>query len=448
MPDNNFENITDKQFTDFAWGEMRKLLDEEMPVTAAPKKRRYLLLLLLLFFTLGSLATFLIFHDKMGNEEGKMAPPRPVATLNGQAIEENNNFNDDLNCPEGEIQSITPNKNIAYKKNSTQPKLQTPNANNPSSNLVVLESSTPKIERKQEDIQVNSPQLNQLQEEVFKVDRPLMNIASPLKTELGEISYSSPLENPMELPEVNKKSGLLATLLPNRLGLEGGVLSNHLAQIDGYHLGLTSMYNLGSKGWKMHTGIGYAIQNQEFKFGRRNGNSNLDAAAFDPNTEENTDVGNNQDTVGSVLDPSSFYWELDSLAQYATTSFSTQIHRLELPLLFSYRADDRLHLDFGVQASYIITATNSGGEEVFPYSDGLFRAAATFNQSQGLSSGSGFSGKDVNRFDLALRGGLSYYPWQNFGFRLHYQFGLINTSESARYRSHNRALRFSTVYYF
>lgn len=441
MPDNKKNNGIDEQFTNLAWAEMRKLLEEEMPVTSPPKKRRYLLLFLLFFLVLGGLTTLWAIQDQRSSEE-KEASIQAVATLQGSTQKEKEIIEETENCPEVKNHDIVENKNTKVTTIYKNPNTKTV----ASSDLI---SPTPVQIVSPIETLPTAPILPTVQEldQTNNIIQSDLLAFSKLPSTFVGLDYVSLLEEDLNSPKTKKQSAFVAALMPTKFGVEGGALSNQLTQIDGYHLGLTAKYNLKANHWAIHTGVSYAIQNHSYRFGRRNGNADELSLSFDSNGE-NINVGNSvQDTIATVSNPGSFNAELDSLSQYVTTAFSARVQRLEVPILMSYRADDRLHFDFGLQASYVLAAKTTR-DEIVPFFDGLYRSSSTFNQTQAAANKSGFSAKNVNRFDLAIRGGISYYPTKNIGLRLHYQFGLINTSESDRYRSHNRSLKLSSIYYF
>lgn len=440
MPDNNKNSVIDEQFTDFAWVEMRKMLDEEMPIEAPRRKKRYLLLLLFFCLSLGGLVSVLAWPFQPRTEE-KETSDVPVANFQGTIQNEQEKVFEDENCLESEIKTIAQLNSSFESKKSTLNITQPPTI----SNLASFKQLAPANLPGNPDLQKEKV----LTEAIIPTKMEAINTFSALTSELGIIDYQSSLEEQLKAPEVKAKSSIVQALLPAKLGVEGGLFSNQLTRLDGYHLGLTAKYNLGVKSWAIHTGLGYTIQRQQFDYGRRSSNTSENALAFD----QNSNSENVQDTTGTgtAFDPNAVLYnsEFDSLVQYATSSFNTRIHRLEMPVLVSFRADDRLYLDLGIQGSYILAAADSGDEKIIPFSNGLFRSADTFAQTQELSAGNnGFSAKNIHHFDLGLRGGISYYPTKKLGLRLHYQFGLINASKSDRYHSYNRALRLSTIYYF
>lgn len=444
MPDNNKNSVIDEQFTDLAWENMRSRLDEAMPVATPHKKRRFLILLLLFGLVLGGLTVLWGIQSpdqqRKGNDSNK-----PIATVQemNQApdLQKSRVADDCLEEQQANIaQNVIETQKTPYVPNPktkiTEPETVT---QPPIPGLAQIHSNAPKPIKANESteqapiVQVHTPE---------PLRKEFQNLTS-LPIEIKELAHDFEMENPMVVPTKKRKTGLISALAPARFGVEGGVLSNRLAAVDGFHLGLTARYNLGKNPWSLHTGLSYAMQRQVFSYGRSNKNTSSDElGGFDPNF----DTESSQDTsISTVNDPLGF----GNLAQYATSSFSTTIHRLEVPILFSYKADDRLHLDFGVQGSYILAAKSNGTSSIIQYADNYLRFDAASDPEQALSeSGGAFSVQNVNRFGVALRGGLSYYPAKNLGLRLHYQLGLINTSEANSYRSYNRAVRFSTVYYF
>ncbi len=71
-------NEIDQEFTDFSWGEMSKMLDQEMPVqkvATKPRRKKYLLLLLLLLISFSAGVGSMFFYQQNQTDPIPEAPP-------------------------------------------------------------------------------------------------------------------------------------------------------------------------------------------------------------------------------------------------------------------------------------------------------------------------------------------------------------------------------------
>lgn len=438
MQDNRFDEL-EGPFMDQAWEEMRRLLDQEMPLT---EKRRRGWLWLWLLLLLGGIAGGLWLFSRLEQKQERKGED-PVAILEYPTASPATARGD------SEAHTSIP----IEPGNSTTRKAATTGQADPSRSASVAVSGKGRGFQapappggNQEPDQVNqliadpAPAVVNSRAEAVRTEDQLPAIGppvSPAETPPGlHLVYSPPMATLNSLLPQPLSGSLLQTE-PSltgrdrkgriRLGIEGGVLTSLAEPAYGWSGGVGVHYQPARGRWAVVSGL----------YWQRAGNRML----FDSDQSVTLSLAQYDQSIF----PESFQVNSSSVeGQYFAELDRTDY--LTFPLLAAYRLTPDLQLESGLQLAYLAGHQKTAGYEVM-FEDAMPPNSVSGQQRSFVLADNDFSGLPIRRFDVAFSGGLGFYPGERWGLRLHYNHGLVSPLEASGGAVFNRQLRFSVIYF-
>ena len=448
------DNKWDDQFEDKAWEEMRKLLDQEMPVK---ERRRGLIWFFLLagLLVAGGALGYSLYYPK---EIKGSSLPETIPFNATMPVAEQHEEPDELNVAETTT-SLAQNKHSDRTEHGTGQEIT---QNLPATSATIASINSPSIKNQQPSIGLIGKQKEavggqgDLMEVITKVN-PLPEVSTAL--ELAPVDVLAPIaildyvdleestDSKSPLPAFQKtkqKRGFF-----HRMGIEFGGIVNQHGFVDGQSLGLIKELPLKKSRWALR--IGAAIRENTVS-----GVLLIDQGySFDFANVEAYNVIDLGNSFSLEADPEAIP---TSYRVQLAGSESLRLLYLDVPLGLSYALSRKLRLESGVKGSYLLAASR---QPVLGYhrAAGFFSANATddlaiqrdqevdFSLSNASSESYAAGGAvTYRRFDLALSAGLGYYPSRKFGFRMHYDHGFIALNNVGIQNNWNRNLHFSMTY--
>ncbi|MEM1322698.1 MAG: porin family protein [Bacteroidota bacterium] len=442
MQDKDFHNQSefDGAFLDQSWSNMKAMLDKEMPVDSPPPMARgnknYLLLLLFLVigFAAGA-GAFVVFSNTSDQEPQQPLKRLPIAQ--SVPIEASklrsappvvNQYNPDdhlVGVPSSSDQTVVPSTNESSSNEST---LSLAYANTLTLNTTkAVKSSTPSTNNQTTAVppadiavQADIPQADQGQTQPMAPAAAAE--AAPAKSG-ASASFGAMALLPSALPTLASQliePAMALVQLPKKKRLRLGMtLAGHLdGKLDGagYSVGPILEYDLDRK-FALRTGVNYThIQHS---------GEGASLASFD-------EVFIPQQSTGGGFSPVNVY----------TVSRVPTMDYLTVPLLLIYDLGANVKVSAGGELSYLLNAKSTNVTDDFDNFDPDFFP----NREENPDVKS-----NLRKANVAAQVGVGYYPTDNIGFDLSYNFGLVDyTRENAYFRQfdNHKYIKFSLNYYF
>ena len=375
----------DDQYRDYAWEEMKKLLDKEMPIRAIPWWKRYrLLLLLLLLIPISGVAFW--WMQQPVKTESKELPKEPtsletvVATAEviGGIPEESLPVAE----PEPDLEFQPDTQGITFSNEERESnKLSLPQANQEPLNAVQplsLETTEPIIEGP-----VRPGELP------IRDDR----ITTTLETVVSPVAMKQP-----EVPSLAEMPGTKLRQLVFGISGEGRISS--FPELSG---GFFVEDQIGGSRFSWRLGLQAGVQTSIQTFGFAN-QANMD------------DALEAQDTTGIHSDPNT------DLHEVSLSSGNVYYLDLRMPIECSYRISPAFSLQAGLNLRYLINASEKPGELL---NSVRFTGAAYSESFQNV----GDSNPSRTRFGMLASAGASWNWSANWSMYTDFVFGL--TDENA-----------------
>ncbi|GJM33239.1 MAG: hypothetical protein DHS20C18_22400 [Saprospiraceae bacterium] len=415
----------DEQFVDFAWGEMRKLLDEKMPIAKGIEEKGSKKFILLFLLFLGViLATSMLVLMNRGTEE-------PIQRISHLPIEMANVDLTQKNSPALAGQSQKPIENKSFEYQAFKPKAtRTAVSKKGSIEKTQLADSQSYLNA---DIQVEMAQEPLSQPEELK-EEPIVNLSSGSVLPIEMISNLDP---EIYYSATSTDMPLLTDIKTKPLGfwsLEMQAMSRKSGKINGLGLNLLANIDLGDKGWQLSTGLGllyedrpielYVFDGELYSFDYLTDNAELLAIDRNVIDTSNTDTEAVPITVNDL--------SISKLNISAATFY------LNLPLRISKSIGNRWRVFLGGNVGYLLLADNaanaSNSEEALGTTGSFVNNDVSYFQSNSRlkSTNSDFAPADLNQWLLAVEGGIQYRfapKWElGLAYR-HHLLGMMKDKE-------------------
>jgi hypothetical protein len=456
-----FSKHIDKKFTDRAWSEMQKLLDQEMPVVRASRRRGWLFWLVLLGLGAGLTASAVLYFSRQ--KRGNISPPRvPVAQVSPAIPEEpapenapstdlvvntisssgekNGSRENSYKLNNGKIGATT-NRHEPARSTLNASGLQnlplTPVPRQPveEKNTAAANPANPTLEKapQPEELISDVPALTETTVDAAG-QPPALRSFSDVPT-LGQATLNT-LEvsaNPAPLAHVALPP--LARANPSLL-LYGSGFGISPSGGDGLAAGFLGKLELKNKSFFIEAGLGYTYYRQPL-YVLATYPDPLDSGPLAGLSGDTTIAYTFKSGVNGLMNiPISS----ESSTNYLRASFDLGMHYLELPVSFGWRASPRWSLQSGLNFSLLIVSAPGFTE------GGLFaQNAKELDLLQGNSTESSLA-VELTKFDLAANAGVFFHllPQVSIGFQ--YQLGLIDVLPANKESDYNRFFRLSLRY--
>ena len=417
------ENKFNKDFENFAWSEMQKLLDQDLPVTE--KKRRRGLVFWL--FAMVGLIAFIggggaFIYSQLETNKNKLN--KNQLAINNVELNKNqlaiNNV--ELNKNQLAINNVGLNKNQLAINNAEL------NKNQLAINNVGLNSKQLVIN----NAELNAP-LNQTT--ITKVTPQYLGE----KDAIREVSANSQgkfiSQKVVEKLNINKLNELMIDTLnlayssfiihhssfnsKPRFGVETGIHTEGYKKIDGWQLGVVLSKQFRWN-WSVSAGLNY-----------RKTAINSDSLTYYQARE--LSGYNNQVFAQNAVIP-------------ANKLTLNRLNYIELPISLNYSINRKWSITAGIKTAYLARAN-------FNISSDSTLFFLNSKASSGLASADLASLRDVKllglkRWDFAAIGGIYFKPTDKIQLSLRYDYGFRNTLNRPNWSAYNRFLGMNVAYYF
>lgn len=437
-------NKLDEQFVDKAWGEMRALLDKEMPLVPEEKKKKRGFWF---FLVAGLLISGSLLGYWLTDRQKEDVQPTTVHRMEAPVANLSTKANPSKSSTTPSTTSTTTTATVSENRiNSPATTIIPPSVSNQSigsgaffekeSIVTALENQITPLSDPERGLETKTnTSTNPVQPKAeLKQVQPITVPAAIAMLAPSALNYAVQVDLPAI--SIEKKKGRFF----KRLGLEMGAISNQFNPLDGYSIGLRKDIALGKGRFALSTGLAY----------RRHSGSNvllsnqtysLDYANFDTAFDPNGSNTPNAIGLDSLLEANSYLAKV-------TRQETVRLQYIDLPVRFSYALNKKLRIESGVRASWLISAfrqleTASGRNENFALQGvGNFFApeADTYRVSEA-------SNTSFRNLDLAASLGLTYYPTRKIGFSLYYDHGFRSINATDYKGNANRNLHLSAIYF-
>lgn len=415
-------NLNEEQFTDFAWSEMSKMLDQEMPVAApasAGKKRYGLLLLVLLIGFVSGIGTMWVLQDEIPDDYEQMPlqqldklPDRDAtakARIRKDAAETaalattsqaNKNIEDEI------AGSLTKQKNpINETSTNTLKTLNDQKLYTNSSSVVVKENSSNVQHKSKEviiDVQTMASTINLSKTNGFG-QKHSNEISLDLPNRVNELSRLvnrgiSLLEVPVKVPVLSLQ--MLQEKPKMNYGLYVGAQTRNFEGMHGLTAGLYVSYSLDHR-FSLRSGVGFS-----------------QVSGFQSNT-----LGITEPLTPSYFEPIAFDPNEFSTVSSLTSNQDLPVQNLkylDIPFALDYRMSNHFGIIMGMKFSYLLDADVDG----YVTEDLNERDAQLLNDALYGS---------MRKMDMATVLGFAIYPSSKIGLELKYNHGLIDYTIDQRW---------------
>lgn len=458
------EHLFDKAFTDRAWSEMSKLLDQEMPVHA--KRQRLMWLWVLGLVVLTGLGWLFGPTSNMVNsqEEGFL----PVADQIEQPTEQNpatapaisevqtpiissaNTIKNNTTDPK-KLSSIKPDPQVKLEQDLTQtpvnpeqstlaiakdPKAQFPLG--PSDTPAVISSPSGVPDSKETEGKSSHEQLSSAEDQV-ESDNFLMKEQE--RSSLAAVALPFLRNDPKELqwplretPEsIEFKSKVRPSASGWNWGAQASLLSAEEFQPGGWSLGVW--------GQRPH----FFTSRLSLRLGLQFEQINLSPATFSVPKNTTLDAVNESDPTTSIP-PNR---QVDSVtAQEAANQLHLKVRQFQLPVSLRWRIGQKWTTFGGAQLSYrsVYTRQPSVDEQNVSFSSS--DPQGFYAQVLKLDPGSAFPTENLNRLDAGVHFGVGYRLTNRLEAMMQYDHGFRNLFQGLELQAHDRKVRLSLSYRF
>ena len=446
MQDKEFNQELDPEFEAFAWQEMRKILDVEMPVK---KKRR---LFLWIWWLAGGLvmAVALTLLWQTNYNSSSKEPKTQNSTSAIVKSESAKSYEDKSMSSENETE-------ITIEKASDSALISKPKALNQDvqTEKTSKATSSPRFPPlKDKTILSNKPSPDTKIELIApKKESTIISSPSPV-TDLN--TTSKPMKESIDLNKIallpfpefqmdpiafpKRPLEAIDLHLTNprfQWGIQLGLKSNPDFNLDRYAIGVVTRWSWSSR-WSLRGALLYNYKNKSF--GRSNADSALltsdtsvdSSATSTPGLDPNT--ANAQDTTSEQIK--------ENLVSVLSTE--GQYHIISLPIQAAYKIHPKWSLGMGLELSYIFA---SKGSDAF-VNQGRNTQAEALDFSNSVF-GAAVSDELVRRWDIMGQAGLNFHPNKQIDLGLQYQYLFSpNKSGTSKVSLLDHGLRLSMNYYF
>lgn len=410
----NHNQEINEEFTSFSWGEMSKLLDQEMPQTPVPTKDRkfpFLFLFMLIGFFAG-IATMYLLYDKNVpvTEPSNKEDIQTEEYASNSVIEESIQDTPITNA-------IAKEKATASASSSNSTKLlggttfnSVDNNMDKTNNAVELElkkmlASIPTTNNEQvvEDMTV-VPE-NVIGKNAFDKAPEKEKSTDSINKIYSDISTLALLNNAIKpimiLPrdlDVKPKYTIEPIEIPSkrkwRWGFSAGLVSDYVDNLKGGKIGAIVEIPLGSV-LRLETGLLYSYHGRNFE-----------AGATDDNFFN---------VVGQAIDPGN----ITTVIQESDIPLAVSNRQfLNIPVVLVTRLNKKWQLNTGLNASYLINADISA----YDYPDIELVSTDQYNELK-----SSYRDYALQKWDMAAVLGLGYFPREHIGIDINFNFGFIDS---------------------
>jgi hypothetical protein len=396
----NHEHEFDELFVNQAWAQMASMLDQEMPVAAAPR-RPLLWLWLLAALILGGLAGGLSIYAWLHPARLASVPSRPIAASTAPASMAEA-------CPEGAPAAYP--AALAPRSDSAIPGEA---AGLP---LAALPARQGALQSAAQAVILALPAQEKLMESAAAPADPSAD-APPTAEAAFAMPVLAALPIPIQLPEytsmatVGVAQAAAARRSAFRLALEAGAFSSSFAALDGRLAGVSGQFTPLGKPYYLRLGLHYQMGQRQYYNGEQ--------------------VIKHQQAPG---EPSTL---LPSSNLLSSVSHITQLQQLSAPLALGFRLRPRLALEAGLQLDWLLAAQ---AREEWYLLDGANQAGPGRQAGNNLlyRSPAEPARQQLASMAVGLQLGLAYRLSDRLSARLHYRHGLTDLLAAPAYQAYQR----------
>ncbi len=430
MQDND-DKLFDQAFVDHSWGEMKKLLDKELPVRQGPRRLLWLLALGFLVLTVAGW----LFGPTSNLDRPMASPDLPVADQQFLSPDDLTTISSDPttvpNKSTNPTHPITPDRfNIRQaEKNNDQPK---PN----NADL----TSIPQMNN--QTISNQHPTTN-IQHPISNNQQPTTN---PASSGTGYPTSNNPhvalaflesndkeLEWPLREtpPFFEFKSNIRPTATNWNWGVQASVLSAKLPDQSGWSIGVWGQRpRFLSPRLSLRFGLLYQMENRS-PYGAPSAGNEVGLSAENMDPTLSFPSGRQQDTLS---------------AQAVAELLELNISQYQLPLEIQWRATAKLSVFSGVRLSYREASIKSQQEGPSNTFSSNTYAAPEYDRILAVDRGNSLPEEFVDHWDLAVHMGLSYKIMPRLEAVMSYQYGLNNLFRRIDLELYNRNASIGLMY--
>ncbi|MEZ5043511.1 MAG: hypothetical protein R2828_26680 [Saprospiraceae bacterium] len=459
----NWNSGIDPSFADKAWENMRKQLDEAMPVDEKQKRRPIgwwwaigfaLLLAGAGWFLSGSPSPQLDALPILTAEHKKAVAqlPEPMLSPDINLIEQAPGHIQEQATPKPEItRAIQKTIQQQFSAASSQATKVSPErqpahpTNDSKANKAVL---TPLVA---------PPPITEQNSALAVASNPPTNTPSASSAPRELIAGIAEIDGLAAKPLATLPLSFEKAITPNVKNahwlLETGVSSRNLDQLDGFFAGIGHQWGIGHSKWLLGTGLYYRFQRLPFA-----AQHIVQANFSNPSSQELADQqGAPLFNVDPATNELSFKVSNGISIPLSQLSFVQKLHLVDIPLTATYKLGPKFHLHSTLQMSYLwksfLDFDNSPSNE-----RNLNQAFAGVDPSRYFNSVGWYShsGKesigqnpgDFQRWQLGAALGLTYYPSSHLGIRVQYRSSLGNVYQSLGLHAYDYSLGTSLTWRF
>ncbi len=418
------ENKFNKDFEDFGWSEMQKMLDRELPV-ADNKRRRGLVFWLFLIGCLTALGVyeFNTNHSVENKNSNSVVINNELKSDNSNSINNENKNNNSVvtnnelkNDNSNSINNKNKNNNSVVINNELKSDNSSSiNNKNKNNNSVVINNRNISPQYFNEKLSHNDA-IDATQGTLIITEQVFTLNNKPLK----EIKSDSMVINDLKGINPLTKYALIKPIFTSKT-----------------HWGVTTgIHTEGSKimdGWQ----LGFVINRQ-----------------FKPKLSLSTGLNYRQTKVNGNVPLT--YYQVELKGAYTSQSALVPAKRIvlnklnysELPFAINYHFNNKWSISTGIKTAYLMGAgiMTSSDSTLFVLQNGnnskLDASLLSADQSSNVTA------LGLQRWDFAAIGGLNFKPTKRLELSLRYDFGLKNVLNQANWSAYNRFIGLNATYYF
>lgn len=461
----NWNSGIDPSFADKAWENMRKQLDEAMPVDEKQKRRLIgwwwaigfaLLLAGAGWFLLGSPSPQLDALPILTTEHKKAVAqlPEPILSPEITIIEPAPGHLQQQATPKPEITSVeqetiqqqlsaAPSQatKVSPERQPTHP------TNDQKENKSVLTPSVAPL-----------PAITEQNSALAVASNPPTNTPSassaPRELIAGIAEIDGLAAKPLATLPLSFEKAITPNVKNGHWLLEAGVSSRNMDRMDGFFAGLGYQRGIGHSKWLLGTGLYYRFQRLPFAA------QNIVQANFSNSASQ--EVADQQGAPLFNVDPATNELSIkvsNGVVSIPISQLSLvqKLHLVDIPLAMTYKLGTKFHLHSTLQVSYLWKSfldfdNNPSNErnldQVFAGVDPsrYFSSARWYSNSGKASIGQ--NPGDFQRWQLGAALGLTYYPSSHLGIRVQYRSSLGNVYQSAGLQAYDYGVGTSLLWRF